>query len=436
MEPNVRPRAAICTLGCRVNQYESEVVESDLRARGFEIADFSEVCDVYLINTCAVTGESERKSKQMIRRAAATNPSAPVIVMGCFSQLHPEEASSLAGVAYVCGNRNKRTAAALAEQLVREGRSDRTCAVCDVETAPIEPMTLVKGARARVFVKIEDGCDNRCTYCIIQKARGKVVSRPEEEILAEVRSLVKHGCREVILTGIEAAAYGRDQNERGAFGALIAKVAKIDGVCRVRLGSLEPSVLTEAFCDLLAGDPHIMPSFHLSLQSGSDRVLAAMKRKYNRTQVRDKVAYLKRVMPGVTFSCDLIVGFPGETEEDFLDTMALAEEIDFLHMHVFPFSPREGTPAAEMTGQISESVKHERLHRLEALGKTMTARHYEAAIGTQKEIIVESRVGTRLLGHTAEMLEVAVPCAEDAIGEFRAVKILRYDGKKLIGEFV
>ena len=290
------PRAAVCTLGCRVNQYESEAIEAELEALGFAVADFSEVCDVYIINTCAVTGESERKSRQMIRRAAAKNPAAFVLVTGCFSQLKAEEAARIPGVDYVCGTRNKRSAAETAAYLVREGvKKGASCEVPDLDGAPLEKLTSPRARRDRSYVKIEDGCDNNCTYCIIKKARGGVVSRPPEEVIAEVRQLAAAGCHEVILTGIEAASYGKDIGGYPLW-RLMRETAAVEGIERVRTGSLEPSVLTKRFCDEIAAEPRIMPSFHLSLQSGSNAVLAAMKRRYNREQVLKNTAYLRKRM--------------------------------------------------------------------------------------------------------------------------------------------
>ena len=430
MEKHLPPRAAVQTLGCRVNQYESDAIEAELEAMGFEIADFSELCDVYIINTCAVTGESERKSRQMIRRAAAKNPSAFVLVTGCFSQLKAQEISQIPGVDYVCGNRNKGSVVTEAARLVREGAKKEKHAVCsvlDLSLSPLEHLSLPAARRTRAYIKIEDGCDNHCTYCIIRKARGSVVSRPPEEVLAEVRKMAADGTSEVILTGIEAASYGKDIGGYPLW-KLMRDAAAVDGIERVRTGSLEPSVLTRTFCEEIAEEPRIMPSFHLSLQSGSDRILAAMKRRYNREQVLDHVAYLKSVKPGVTFTCDIIVGFPGETEEDFLATMDIAEKIGFLHMHIFPFSPRAGTPAAEMKEQLPWSVKQERLYRLEALGDGLSHEIYKAAAGGRRRVLFETWDGEYAAGHSEDMLEVKMKSAAPLTGKILPVVLEAFDG--------
>lgn len=431
---NNKPTAAVYTLGCRVNQYESEAVEAELETLGFEIRKFSEVCDVYIINTCAVTGESERKSRQIIRRAATANPAAFILVMGCFSQIKAEEVLKMSGVDYVCGNRNKLSAAECAMRLVKYGKKGGNAkAILDVESAPLETMQVPKAYKDRSFVKVEDGCDNHCTYCIIKKARGNVVSRTPEEVLAEVAVIANDGCHEVVLTGIEAASYGRDIGGY-RLSKLMAEAAKVEGIERVRAGSLEPSVMTKAFCDELVCEPKILPSFHLSLQSGSSRILAMMKRKYNRDQVLRNVDYLKSIMPGVTFTCDIIVGFPGETEEDFLDTMDIAEKIGFLHMHIFPFSPREGTPAAEMKEQIPENIKHERAKRLAELGKKISDQIYQKALGEERKVLFESRMGEYFYGHAEDMLEVKMKTDEHLQGQIFRVKLTEYNGECMIAE--
>ncbi|MBR5187550.1 MAG: tRNA (N(6)-L-threonylcarbamoyladenosine(37)-C(2))-methylthiotransferase MtaB [Clostridia bacterium] len=432
---NKKPRAAVYTLGCRVNQYESDAVEEELKSLGFEVLPFTEACDVYIINTCAVTAESERKSKQIIRRASAANPDAYILVMGCFSQIKAEAVAGMKGVDYVCGNRNKLSVSEFAAKLVRSGKKEKNadCKILDVESAALESMTVNKAYRDRCYIKIEDGCDNHCTYCIIKKARGNVVSRAPEDVLAEVAAIAKDGCSEVVLTGIEAASYGRDIGGY-PLSRLMAQATEIDGIERVRAGSLEPSVMTKAFCDELAGTNGIMPSFHLSLQSGSNRILAAMKRKYNREQVLRNVEYMKSVIPGVTFTCDIIVGFPGETEEDFQQTVDIAEKIDFLHMHIFPFSPREGTLAATMKDQVPEAIKKERAHRLGEIGKKLSEKRYLRAVGEKRSVLFESRMGEYYYGHAEDMLEVIMKTDEELQGKIFSVKLMEYDGKHLIAE--
>jgi len=424
-------RAAICTLGCRVNQYESTAVSDELVSLGFEMCDFSDVCDVYIINTCAVTCESERKSRQMIHRAHAQNPAAHVIVMGCYSQLHAEAAAKIPGVSYVCGNRNKLSAAKAAKILVGGGAANGE--ILDVSCAPLEKMNISRSDRTRAYVKIEDGCDNNCAYCIIKTARGAVVSRSISDICAEIEVLAEAGYREVVLTGIEVASFGRDTGEK--LSDLISAVAENEKIKRIRLASLEPSVLTKEFVDALATIPKFMPSFHLSLQSGSSHVLALMKRKYNIDRVFSSVEYIKEKIPSATFTADVIVGFPEESEDDFAMTCKAAEKIGFLHMHIFPFSAREGTVAAGMDGQIDGDEKRRRAACLKKIGDAISARVYNAALDVRaREVLFETPHGAYQVGHTPEMLEIYVRSDVPLQNEIRRVTPTEYKNGKLFGK--
>ncbi len=426
----------VYTLGCRLNQYESTAIEENLSKEGFIVLPFSEKCDVYIINTCAVTEESEKKSRKIVRRAHSENPDAFVIVTGCASQVHSDVMAAIPGVSYVCGNRNKLSAAEAAKMLVRGESVDEKIQIIDVEASPIEKMNISRSERTRAFVKIEDGCDNHCTYCIIKTARGNVVSRRAEEIIEEVKTLHRAGYEEVVLTGVETASYGKDFEDGYDLATLIRDVAEKTDIKRIRLGSLEPSVLKKAFVDKIAAEKKFLPSFHLSLQSGSNKVLADMKRKYNREMVLANVDYIKEKMPLSTFTCDIIAGFPGESEADFADTYDIAEKIEFLHMHVFPFSAREGTPAATMSGQLPESVKNERVKRLAELEKTLRERNVQRFMGKEFEVLFETEKGGVYTGHTENMLEVSVPSESDIRGKIVKVKISGYDGENVRAEKV
>lgn len=426
--------AAIYTLGCRVNQYESEALGSRLESLGFVMRGFDEKCDVYIVNTCAVTGESERKSRQIIRRAHTENPDAHIIVMGCYSQLKAESVLKMQGVKYVCGNRNKLRAADVALKLC-SGEKAGGISLCDVETAPIECMTIRKSDHTRAYVKIEDGCDNRCTYCIIKTARGNVVSRKISDIIEEVNGLADVGYREIVLTGIETASFGKDTKEK--LSDLIKAVAENEKIERIRLGSFEPSALNKSFIDEISGITKFMPSFHLSLQSGSSAVLARMKRKYNIDQVLSNVGYIREKIPGVTFTCDVIVGFPGETEEEFGDTVKASEKIGFLHMHIFPYSAREGTPAAEMPDQVPQEIKHIRAARLKKTGESLAAAVYGSVKkGSVKRVLFETPEGDVQLGHTPEMMEVRVANKESLQGQIFDVRITGTSHGVLTGDLV
>ena len=431
---NGSPTVGVYTLGCRLNQYESTEIEENLSKEGFIVLPFSEKCDVYIINTCAVTEESEKKSRKIVRRAHSENPDAFVIVTGCASQVHSDIMAAIPGVSYVCGNRNKLSAAEAAKMLVRGESVDEKISIIDVESSPIEKMNISRSERTRAFVKIEDGCDNHCTYCIIKTARGNVVSRRADEIIEEVKTLIRSGYEEVVLTGVETASYGKDFDDGYDLASLIHDVAEKTDIARIRLGSLEPSVLKKALVDKMASEKKFLPSFHLSLQSGSNSVLAAMKRKYNREMVLANVEYIKEKMPLSTFTCDIIAGFPGESEADFADTYDIAEKIEFLHMHVFPFSKREGTPAAEMLCQLPESVKNERVKRLAELEKTLREKNVQRFMGMEFEVLFETEKNGVYTGHTENMLEVSVPYQTDIRGKIVKVKIIGYDGENIIAE--
>ena len=434
MLKNGAPTAAVYTLGCRLNQYESTAIEETLAARGFLILPFAEKCDVYIVNTCAVTEESEKKSRKLVRRAHKENPGAYVIVTGCASQVHSEVMAKIPGVAYVCGNRNKLSAADAACALVRGEDIAAKTKIEDVESAPIEKMSITRSERTRAYVKIEDGCDNHCTYCIIKTARGNVVSRKADEIIEEINKLCRTGYEEVVLTGVETASYGKDFEGRYTLADLIRDVAEKTEIKRIRLGSLEPSLLKKGFVDAIAAEPKFMPSFHLSLQSGSNKVLADMKRKYNREMVLDGVEYIKSVMPDATFTCDIIVGFPGESEEEFLETYDIAKRIGFLHMHVFPYSKREGTPAAAMTCQLPESVKNERVKRLMELDEVLRRENAERFMGRTLDVLFETEKDGVYTGHAPNMLEVCVSAECDLRGKIAPVTLTAYDGEKAVGE--
>lgn len=420
-------RVSFYTLGCRVNAYETQAMEERFRAAGFAVVPFGAPCDVCVVNTCAVTAESEKKSRKMIRRAKSENPDAFVIVMGCASQVHADIIEKIPGVDYVCGNRNKLSVIEAAKSLIENGKIEQNVKIEDVERAPIEKMNITRSDRTRAYVKIEDGCDNHCTYCIIKKARGNVVSRTASDVINEINDLVLSGYKEVVLTGVEVASYGRDFSDGYKLPDLVRDISEKTGIERIRLSSLEPSILRADFVDMLSENKKFMPSFHLSLQSGSNAVLASMKRKYNRESVIKNTDYIKAKMPDATFTCDIITGFPGETEEDFAMTSDIAKHIHFLHMHVFPFSKRDGTPAAEMDNQLSEDVKNERARELIDLDVLMKEEVIRAFSGKIYPVLFETHENGFYMGHTPNMIEVKVVSDEDLCGKIVNVKLTGYE---------
>lgn len=427
---------AVLTQGCKVNQYESEAIAEAFERVGFRVLSGDEVCDAYVINTCTVTGESDRKAGQLIRRVHHLAPGAKILVTGCFSQARPEAAASIPGVDFVCGNRDKLSVVSAAVRLLEEPAQEGAPVpvIGDMESAAFEKMTITKFERTRAYVKIEDGCENHCTYCAIPSARGRVRSKAPEDVLTEVEGLIAGGCREVVLTGIETASYGRDL-PGVTLAELLKKADALPGIGRIRLGSLDPSLFKEDFVATVAGLSHLAPHFHLSVQSGSSAVLAAMKRKYNREMALAGIRRLRAAIPHVQLTADFIVGFPGESEADFADTMSFAKEADFLHMHVFAYSRRAGTVAANLPGQIPVPVKKERSAALIALGEEMHRGILTQALENPlREVLFESFSGGVAVGHTADFLEVAVRSDRPMHAETHTVRLLEASGDRLTGE--
>ena len=416
----------LCTLGCKVSQYETEAIAEDFERRGFARRSFEDVCDVYVINTCTVTGEADRKSRQCIRRARRLNPSALIYVTGCYAQTSPGDIAAIEGVTGVSGSYGKMEIAARAVAQLSAppcGAGAPSIAVSDLDTAPFEPMRVGASPRTRAYVKIEDGCECRCTYCAIPGARGRVRSKKPEDVFAEVEALARGGTREVVLTGIETASYGVDL---GSY-RLIDLLEDLEArrlVDRIRLGSLSPELMTERFCERLGKLRTVTPHFHLSMQSGSDAVLRAMKRRYNVGQALAALARVRSVMPDVQFTTDMMVGFPGEGEGEFGETMAFARAARFLTMHVFAYSRRKNTPAADYPDQVSEDVKAERSRRLIALGHEIRDEILDGIVKAAPELrlLLETREGNVWRGHTDAFLEAEVTLAGDRHGELVTVR--------------
>ena len=401
------------TLGCKVSQYETEAVGEEFERRGFKILPFESKCDVYVVNTCTVTAESDRKSRQFIRRAIKTNPGAIVMVMGCYSQRAPEEVAKIDGVCAVVGTENKLPLVSVAERLLEEKRqgvvSEKYISTTDVNKDLFENMCISRAPRTRAYVKIEDGCESKCTYCAISGARGRVRSKKREDVIKEVEALYGTGVREIVLTGIETASYGRDFSEKYGLADLICELDSRKSCERIRLGSLAPELIDEDFVARVKDKLILAPHFHLSLQSGSSSVLRRMKRRYNAEQAMRVINNIRENIPGATFTTDLMVGFPGETEGEFLETLDFVKKAKFLDAHVFSYSRREGTPAAYYQNQVSEDVKHERSRRLiEAKNITRDAILDEiVANGREIFAIAESLDKDSFYsGHTASFVEV------------------------------
>ena len=363
-------KAAILTLGCKVNQYESEAMAEALTQAGLVMGRTDDVCDLYIVNSCTVTAESDRKSCQAVRRLIKQNPRAVIIVTGCSAETNAQRIADIDGVDAVIGNREKMKAVTYGLDFLANGKPDTPVIhVPSLEGSTFESMAITRFDRTRAYVKIQDGCDSKCTYCTIPTARGHERSKPLADVVAEVRRLTEGGCREIVLTGIETGAWGKDLGKENSLALLLRAVAEIPHVGRIRLGSLDPTVITEEFAETVASLPCVAPHFHLSMQSGCSATLARMKRKYNTTQAKAAMARLREKLPSVKFTTDIIAGFPGETDEEFEETLAFAEAAQFLHIHAFPYSKRSGTPAATMKDQVPEPVKRARVHRLNEISE-------------------------------------------------------------------
>ncbi len=429
----------IYTLGCKVNQYESEAIAEALTASGFSVREPSETCSIYIINTCTVTAESDRKARQFIRRALSQNPAARILVTGCFAQVAPERIAAIEGVDYICGNREKLAVVKAADALLAQGcKNERpTIAVSSLDGAPFEAMQITRFGRTRAYVKIEDGCESRCAYCIIPAARGKIRSKDPADVIREVRALADSGCREVVLTGIETSAYGRDLGGYG-LADLLTALDRETGIGRIRLGSLDPSLIRDRFVERIASLPSLAPHFHLSLQSGSDHVLRLMRRPYSAEMARSAVSRLREAFPILGLTADVIVGFPMETDEDFTESMAFLEDARFLDAHIFAYSRRPGTEAADMPGQIPEAVKKARSAALIAAQAKLHREILDEAVADGKPVPVlfETQENGMAQGHTPAFYEIRVPADRDIRGTEHRVRPIGHDGRVLLGEFV
>lgn len=414
-------KAALHNLGCKVNAYETEAMQQILEHAGYEIVPFDEKADVYVINTCSVTNMADRKSRQMLHRAKKLNPDAVIVGAGCYVQTSEARALVDKSIDIVIGNNKKHELAQLLAEY--EKKHAKTAQVIDINHGKqeYEELYLDKTAEhTRAFIKVQDGCNQFCSYCIIPFARGRVRSRDMQDILDEIGRLAAHGYKEVVLTGIHLSSYGVDTGE--TLLSLIERVHEIDGIRRIRLGSLEPRIVTEAFVSRLAQLPKICAHFHLSLQSGCDTVLARMNRRYDTAEYEQGCALLRKYFEKPAITTDVIVGFPGETEEEFEQTKQYLSRIHFYEMHIFKYSRREGTRAAEMPDQIPEPMKTKRSAALLELEQKMSKEFRDSFLGKEVTVLMEERVTIEgkeyFIGHTKEYVKAAVPAEADLTNQF------------------
>jgi len=421
----------ISTLGCKVNQYETQAMETLLNSHGHECARAGETADVVIVNTCAVTAESGRKSRQTIRKLRDDNPGCIVAVCGCYSQISPDEAESI-GAKVIFGAADRIKFVEAVERAFEEG------AFCREIDEPFKrrvfeklPAGAVSG-RTRAMLKIQDGCVNFCSYCIIPYTRGRLRSLPLEDAAAETARIAAEGYKEIVLTGIEVASYGVDLPGKPSLADVIEVCAEAAGDMRIRLGSLEPTVITEDFCRRIASFGGLCRHFHLSLQSGCDRTLKAMNRKYDTARFFEAVELLRKYFPGCALTCDLITGFPGETEEDQRDTLAFIEKCAFSDMHIFPYSRRPDTPADKMPVQHTSAVKSARAKQAQAVAARMHREFMENCIGQILPVLFETEDNGFSIGHSDTYVLVRVE-GTGLRGMVKNVEITAVDGEKLVG---
>lgn len=416
-------------LGCKVNSYETQAMQTAFAEKGYEIVDFSQAADICVINTCTVTNVADQKSRQMLHKARKQNPRALIVAVGCYVQADPQKAAADASVDLVIGNEGKKDIVATVEQALSvQGFQNTVSDIWKEKHPAYENFTLASPVEhTRADIKIQDGCDAFCTYCLIPYVRGGIRSRAPEDILKEVRYVAEKGYQEIVLTGIHISSYGKDLRGTADLLTLLQQVHEIDGIARIRLGSLEPRIITPDFVEALTQMPKICPHFHLSLQSGSKTVLKRMNRHYTPEEYFEKTEILRNAFDDPALTTDVITGFPQETEEEFEETRRFLEHIRFYETHIFPYSMRKGTVAAAMGGQLSASVKKERGRILAELNAVNAAAFRKRRMGTEAEVLFEEALhvsGIRYqLGRTKDYLRVAVRSEEDLHNQLLPVKI-------------
>lgn len=427
-------KAAFYTLGCKVNTYETEVNIETFKNNGYEIVPFNEKADVYVINTCSVTNQSDVKSRKIIREACKRNKDATIVVMGCYSQIKYIEAASIPGVSIVIGTNNKANIIKLVEEYQKTKK--QIVKVFDLKDIKFEDMNLDKYENhTRAFVKVQDGCNNYCTYCIIPYARGNVRSKDKNLVLKEITTLAENGYKEVVLTGIHTGHYGLDLHEYD-FSDLLRELEKIDKLKRIRISSVEVKELNDKFMDTLKKSKKIVNHIHIPLQSGSDTILKSMNRRYLMEEYHNKIEKIRSIRPDIAITTDVIVGFPGETDELFNETVESIKRIGFTELHVFPYSPREGTPAAKMSNQVDGNIKKARVKTLIELSEKLKNEYYKKLIGTEEELLVERYIDGYLTGHLTNYGLCKVKSDKKIINEILKVKLISYENDCFTGEIV
>ncbi len=437
-------KIAFCTLGCKVNQYETNAMIEQFMKKGYEIVAFEEKADIYIINTCTVTNMADRKSRQMLRRVKEINSNALVVACGCYAQVAKEELEKIPEIDLIYGTNEKNKIADYIENFqLGTFPNEKSVPFGNLTNGKVTDVMYQKEfldfgttsytEKTRAVVKVQDGCDRFCSYCIIPYARGHVRSRKIESIVEEVKAIAEEGIKEVVITGIHVASYGKDFKENIGLIDLLEEINKIEGIKRIRLSSIEPTIITEEFLARLTKLEKICDHFHLSLQSGCDETLKRMNRRYTTEEFKKSAELLKKAYPNVALTTDIIVGFPGETDEEFENTYQFLKDINFYMMHIFKYSPRKGTKAAVMANQIDGKLKEERSRRLIELSNKNEIEHNERYIGKEVEVLFEEKEGDYIKGHTTNYMVVKVPYREIE-NTIEKVKIEKIENLELVGK--
>ena len=432
------PKVAFHTLGCKVNHYETEAIWQLFQTEGYEKGEFDQIADVYVINTCTVTNTGDKKSRQVIRRAIRKNPDAVVCVTGCYAQTSPAEIMAIPGVDIVVGTQDRHKMIPYIQEF--QASREPINAVGNIMKARVYEELDVPSFtdRTRASLKIQEGCNNFCTFCIIPWARGLMRSRQPDEVLSQAQQLADAGYKEIVLTGIHTGGYGEDMKDYN-LASLLTDLEKVQGLQRIRISSIEASQITDEVIDVIGSSKKVVNHLHIPLQSGSDSVLKRMRRKYSASFYRERVERLKEALPGLAVTSDVIVGFPGETDDEFDETLELISEIGYSELHVFPFSKRTGTPAARMEEQVADDIKHDRVHRLITLSNQQAKEYASMHEGEVLEMIPEEQDPSdpgRLIGFTRNYLKVSVELDPEWIGEVIDIQLLQAGYPISQGSFV
>lgn len=429
-------KIAFYTLGCKVNQYETNGMIQEFKAKGYEIVEFNQVADIYVVNTCTVTNMSDRKSRQILRRTKELNSNAIVVAVGCYAQVGRENLEQIPQIDLILGTNQKSKIIEYIEEFLKDKKQNEIISDVMQDKDFDEFGEVTYTDKTRAVIKVQDGCDRFCTYCIIPYARGRVRSRNPKSIIEEITKIAKNGIKEVVITGIHVASYGKDFKEDFKLIDLLEEINKIEGIERIRLGSLEPTLITQEFIDRLKKLGKICHHFHLSLQSGCNETLQRMNRKYTTEEFKKSVDLLKKAYSDIKLTTDIIVGFPEETEEEFNATYEFLKQINFYKMHIFKYSPRKGTKASIMKGQISPQIKEQRSKKLIQLSNNNGINQNKEYVGKNIKVLFEECEGKYIKGHTSNYIIVKAKGTSKDINKILNVKIEDFDENGLIGKII